>query len=87
MAQEKRRLAGWRGGGAPRTRGNRAPLLRPLRLRAALGRGGRWGPSAVAMSPGAEPFTRLHSAENSIALGPQVARQTPGGLTDLLSLA
>lgn len=39
------------------------------------------------MSPGAEPFTRLHSAENSIALGPQVARQTPGGLTDLLSLA
>lgn len=39
------------------------------------------------MSPGAEPFTRLHSAENSIALGPQVARQTPGGLTDLRSPA
>lgn len=87
MAQKREAKTRWLEGGAPRTRGNRAPLLRPPRLRGALGRGGRWRPSAVAMSPGAEPFTRLHSAENSIALGPQVARQTPGGLTDLLSLA
>lgn len=84
MAQEKRRLAGWRGGGA-QDPWKPCPPPETTRLRAALGRGGRWGPSAVAMSPGA--FTRLHSAENSIALGPQVARQTPGGLTDLLSLA